>query len=225
MELRKGLAKRARVQPALDRDLKHRGSTFELQWSSKKMTKAGKSTSTSRTRKSVADVDAYIAAAPAAVQPQLRKLRAMIRAEAPQAIEKISYGIPFCEYGDKPNSFQSRLIYFAAQKNHIAVYPAGETQGLEQYLTERSTLRFPMDKPLPMAKIRALVRTRVWERDPGAKANPVNSRRPTSRSRFATADPPGRVRASHPGAVRAANGTRACRRSHPPVPGPPHARP
>jgi hypothetical protein len=54
---------------------------------------------------------------------------------------------------------------------------------------------------------------------------PVNSRRPTSRSRFATADPLGRVRESHPGAVRAANGTRACRRSHPPVRGPPHARP
>jgi len=96
----------------------------------------------------------------------------MIRAEAPKATEKISYGIPFYEYGDKPNTFQSRLIYFAAQKNHIAVYPAGEAQGLEQYLTERSTLRFPMDKPLPMAKIRALVRTRIRERDAGAKAKP-----------------------------------------------------
>src|SRR5229473_727424 len=172
MELLESLAKHARVQPALDRDLKHRGSTFEGHWSSKKMTKAGKSTSTSRTGKSVADVDAYIAAAPASVQPQLRKLRAMIRAEAPQATEKISYRIPFYEYGDKPNTFQSRLIYFAAQKNHIAVYPAGEAQGLEQYLTERSTLRFPMDKPLPMAKIRALVRTRIRERDAGAKAKP-----------------------------------------------------
>jgi uncharacterized protein YdhG (YjbR/CyaY superfamily) len=128
------------------------------------MTKAGKSSSTSGTSKSVADVEAYIATAPAAVQPQLRKLRAMIRAEAPQAIEKMSYGIPFYEYGGKPNTFQSRLIYFAVHKNHIAVYPAGEAQGLEQYLTERSTLRFPIDKPLPMAKIRALVRTRVQER-------------------------------------------------------------
>ena len=52
------------------------------------------------------------------------------------------------------------------------MYPAGEAQGLEQYLTERSTLRFPMDKPLPMAKIRALVRTRIRERDAGAKAKP-----------------------------------------------------
>ncbi len=143
------------------------------------MTKAGNSSSTSGTSKSVADVEAYIAAAPAAVQPQLRKLRAMIRAEAPQAIEKMSYGIPFYEYGDKPNTFQSRLIYFAVHKNHIAVYPA---QGLEQYLTERSTLRFPIDKPLPMAKIRALVRTRVQERDAGAKENPTGAGGRRSRS-------------------------------------------
>jgi uncharacterized protein YdhG (YjbR/CyaY superfamily) len=134
------------------------------------MAKSGKSTPTPRKGKSPADVDAYIAAAPAAVQPRLRNLRAMIRAEAPKATEKMSYGIPFYEYGDKPNTFQSRLIYFAAQKNHIAVYPAGEAKGLEQYLTERSTLRFPLDEPLPMAKIRALVRTRVRERNPGVKA-------------------------------------------------------
>jgi len=123
---------------------------------------------TSRIRKPAADVDAYISAAPAAVQSPLRKLRAMIRSEAPHATEKMSYGIPFYEYGEKPNTFQSRLIYFAFRKNHIAVYPAGEAKGLEQYLTERSTLRFPLDKPLPMAKLRALVRTRVKERDPGA---------------------------------------------------------
>ena len=135
------------------------------------MTKAETSASTSRTSKPAADVDAYIAAAPVAVQPQLRKLRAMIRAEAPQATEKMSYGIPFYEYGEKPNTFQSRLIYFAAQKNHIAVYPAGEAKGLEQYLTERSTLRFPIGKPLPTAKIRTLVRTRVKERTPTLKRN------------------------------------------------------
>lgn len=138
------------------------------------MTKAGTSASTSRTSKPAADVDAYIAAAPVALQPQLRKLRAMIRAEAPHATEKMSYGIPFYEYGDKPNTFQSRLIYFAARKTHIAVYPAGEAQGLEQYLTERSTLRFPIDKPLPMAKIRALVRTRIKERHPALRQNPGN---------------------------------------------------
>ncbi len=135
-----------------------------------KMARAGKSTSTLRTKKPAADVDAYIAAAPVAVQPQLRQLRAMIRAEAPRATEKMSYGIPFYEYGEKPNTLQSRLIYFAAQRKHIAVYPAGDAKGLEQYLTERSTLRFPLDKPLPMAKLRALLKARVKEREPGANA-------------------------------------------------------
>ena len=80
------------------------------------------------------------------------------------AVEKMSYGIPFYEYGGKPGTLQSRLIYFAAQKNHIAIYPAGEAKGLEQYLTERSTLRFPLDRPLPMARIRALVRARVKQK-------------------------------------------------------------
>lgn len=129
------------------------------------MAPAGRSTSTSTTKKSPADVDAYIAAAPSAVQPQLRQLRAAIVAEAPKATEKMSYGIPFYEYGAKPGTFASRLIYFAAQKRHIAIYPAGGQKGLDEYLTERSTLRFPLDKPLPMAKIRALIRTRVKEKD------------------------------------------------------------
>ena len=133
------------------------------------MARAGKSTSTSPTRKSAADVDTYIAAAPEALRPRLRTLRAAIRAEAPKATEKMSYGIPFYEYGGKPGTLQSRLIYFAVQKKHIAIYPAGGAKGLEQYLTERSTLRFPLDKPLPMAKIKALVRARVKEKDVAAK--------------------------------------------------------
>ena len=134
------------------------------------MAKAGMSTSTSDTPKRATDVDSYIAAAPAAVQPQLRELRAMIRTAAPNATEKMSYGIPFYEYG-KPGTLRARLIYFAAQKKHIAVYPAGDAKGLEQYLTERSTLRFPLDQPLPMSKIRALVRARVKERDVDAKSS------------------------------------------------------
>lgn len=120
--------------------------------------------------KPAADVDAYIAAAPVSVQPRLRELRAVIRAEAPKATEKMSYGIPFYEYGAKPNTFASRLIYFAAQKNHIALYPAGDAKGLEKYLTERSTLRFPLDAPLPMARIRALIRSRVRQKAAGAKS-------------------------------------------------------
>jgi uncharacterized protein YdhG (YjbR/CyaY superfamily) len=138
------------------------------------------------TKRNPTDVDAYIAAAPQAVQAQLRQLRALIKAEAPFATEKMSYGIPFYEYGVKPGTFASRLIYFSAQKKHIAIYPAGNAKGLEEYLTERSTLRFPLDKPLPTAKIRALVKARVKERDAalakqtGAGARPSRSVRSAS---------------------------------------------
>lgn len=117
-----------------------------------------------------ADVDAYIEAAPEAVRQQLRGLRALIRSEAPKATEKMSYGIPFYEYGVKQGTFASRLIYFAAQKKHIALYPAGDAKGLEEYLTERSTLRFPLEEPLPMARIRAFVRSRVKQREAEMKA-------------------------------------------------------
>ena len=128
------------------------------------------------------EVDAYIAAAPKVAQPQLKLLRAMIREEAPKATEKMSYGIPFYEYGAKPNTLASRLIYFAAQKNHIAVYPASGAKGLDEYITERATLRFPLDKPLPMAKLRAFVRSCVKANAEKAKlAAPASRRAPKPR--------------------------------------------
>ncbi len=132
------------------------------------------------------EVDAYIAAAPTAAQPQLRLLRAAIRSVAPKATEKMSYGIPFYEYGARPNTFASRLVYFAAQKKHIAIYPAGDAKGLEQFLTERSTLRFPLDRPLPMAEIKALVKRRYDERASAAKAGSARPR-PSTRSKSAGA--------------------------------------
>lgn len=146
------------------------------------MARTGKSTRTSRIAKP-ADVDTYIAAAPSAVQAQLRQLRAAIQAEAPNAVEKMSYGIPFYEYGGKPGTLASRLIYFASQKNHIAVYPAGEAKGLEQYLTERSTLRFPLGKPLPMAKIRSFIKARVKEKDAATKGTREGARIRSSKTR------------------------------------------
>jgi uncharacterized protein YdhG (YjbR/CyaY superfamily) len=89
----------------------------------------------------------------------------------------MSYGIPFYEYGGKVGTLESRLIYFAAQKGHIAVYPAGKATGLEQFLTERSTLRFPLGKPLPMTKIKALIRARVKEKDAAARSPKATTKR------------------------------------------------
>ena len=128
-----------------------------------------------RGSESLSDVDAYIAAAPKAAQPRLRQLRKLIRAAAPRAQERLSYGIPFYEY-------RGRLIYFAAHKTHIGMYPAGDAKGLEKYLTEKATLRFPHDEPLPVERIRKLIVERVKERDAATASQTVGgARRPAKR--------------------------------------------
>ena len=50
-------------------------------------------------------VDEYIAQAPKEVQVKLQELRATIKAAAPLAQERMSYGMPYYEY-------KGRLVYF-----------------------------------------------------------------------------------------------------------------
>ena len=113
------------------------------------------------------DVDAYIAAAPEGVRRKLKELRATIRKTAPDAEERISYRMPY--YG-----YKGRLAYFAAFKKHIGLYvpsPVIEEHKseLKDYKTAKATVRFPMDKPLPVALIKKLVKARVRKNEEGKK--------------------------------------------------------
>lgn len=104
-------------------------------------------------------VDAYIAAAPKEVQGKLKELRAAIRKTAPTAEERISYGMPY--YG-----YKGRLAYFAAFKKHIGFYiptPVIEEhkKELQNYETARATVRFPIDKPIPVALVKKLIKARM----------------------------------------------------------------
>ena len=112
-----------------------------------------------------ADVDAYISSKPAAVQPMLRQLRQIIKAAAPKAEEKLSYGMAYYSY-------HGRLIYFAAHKDHVGVYPVGRSKTryaseLKPYLKPKETLRFPIGERLPVTLIRKVVRQRVKENEAG----------------------------------------------------------
>ncbi len=106
------------------------------------------------------DVELYIKGFPAEVQRQLRKVRSVIRRTAPEAQEIISYGMPaYLLYG-------VGLLSFAAWKKHIAIYPAptGSARFNKQLLPYRgakSTLRFPLDDPIPADLIGQVVRLRV----------------------------------------------------------------
>ena len=107
------------------------------------------------------DVDAYIAGFPAEVQEKLRGIRATIRQTAPEAEETIKYGMPtFMLKGD--------LVFFAAYKKFISVYPAPRgdarlNQAVETYRAEKSTLQFPLHEAIPYELIREVVRLRVEE--------------------------------------------------------------
>ena len=107
-----------------------------------------------------ATVDDYIGAQPAAAQPRLRELRAIIRSAVPEAAEVISYGMPTYKLAG------TAVAHFAAAKRHCALYGAlpaefgGELRqrGLD---ASKGTIRFPLDQPIPEDLVRRLVVARV----------------------------------------------------------------
>jgi len=131
-------------------------------------------------------VDAYIAAAPKVVQPMLRELRAAIRSAVPKAEEKISYRMPFYAY-------HGRLIYFAAHKTHVGMYPIiGPEKDLyakelKPFMAAKATLQFPIGQPIPIALVKKVVKTRAKDnearppRKPLAKKSRTGSRRRSDR--------------------------------------------
>jgi uncharacterized protein YdhG (YjbR/CyaY superfamily) len=120
-------------------------------------------------------VNAYIAAAPRAIQPMLRQLRQAIKSAAPTAEEKLSYRMPYYAY-------HGRLIYFAAHKNHIGMYPIigrekeRYAKELKPYLTAKATLQFPIGQPLPILLVKKVVRERAKENEVRATSKPAVGR-------------------------------------------------
>jgi len=111
------------------------------------------------------DVDSYIAAAPKAAQPLLNQLREVIKTAAPQAKEKISYGMPSYVH-------RGRLAYFAGYEGHVGLYGVAHVAsekdaGVARYLENQSTLRFPVGQKLPVALIRKLIKERVKQNESG----------------------------------------------------------
>ena len=113
------------------------------------------------------DVDAYISAAPKEVRAKLKELRTLIRKTSPTAVERISYGMPYYSY-------KGRLAYFSFWKAHIGLYiptpviKEHESE-LRAYETTKATVRFPLDKKLPVALIRKLIKARMKKNDIGRK--------------------------------------------------------
>jgi uncharacterized protein YdhG (YjbR/CyaY superfamily) len=108
----------------------------------------------------ISSIDEYIATFPADTQEILKKLRSTIKDAAPDAAEKISYGMPTFTMNGK------YLIYFAGWKNHVSIYPvpSGDQEfnkKIEHYISGKGTLKFPLDQPLPLDLVSEMVRLQI----------------------------------------------------------------
>ena len=104
-------------------------------------------------------IDAYIAGFSPEVQAILQRIRHTVRAAAPEAKEVISYRMPAFMQG-------GILVYFAAFKAHIGIYPpvrgdAALEKVLAPYAGEKGNLRFPLDEPVPLDLIERIVKHRL----------------------------------------------------------------
>ncbi len=111
------------------------------------------------------DVDEYLAGVPEPARGTLNKIRATIRSAAPkEATETISYGMPAFRY-------KGALVAFAAFKDHCSLFPmSGRAleafrDELQGYSTSKGAIRFPLDRPLPAALVKKLVKARVAQNE------------------------------------------------------------
>ena len=122
-----------------------------------------------RTGSAIADdveaVEAYLANVPEPARTTLEKVRATIRLAAPkEATEGISYGMPAFRY-------KGSLVGYAAFKDHCSFFPMSAAlidtmaNELKEYRTSKGTLQFPLDKPLPTAMVRKIVKARVADNE------------------------------------------------------------
>jgi uncharacterized protein YdhG (YjbR/CyaY superfamily) len=117
----------------------------------------------------VKDIDTYIALQPENIRPALEKLRAVIRSVARDAQETIGYSMPMFRY-------HGMLVGFAGWKNHYGFYPCGSAvldemqEELKGYRTSKGTIQFALDKPLPVALIKKIVKLRMKQNKEKAQA-------------------------------------------------------
>jgi uncharacterized protein YdhG (YjbR/CyaY superfamily) len=93
----------------------------------------------------------------------MNEIRDIVRALAPDAVEVFSYRIP----GFKLNG--KALVWYAAFTHHTSLYPMtadirrANAAALEGYKMSTGTVQFPLDRPLPVALVKRLVKARIAE--------------------------------------------------------------
>ena len=107
-------------------------------------------------------IDNYITGFPDEVQQILSELKTIIKQAIPAAEETIHYAMPAFKYNGK------HIIYFAAYKKHIGIYPvpAGDEKFQKEiapYRKSKATLQLSLDNSLPESLIIKMVKFRMAE--------------------------------------------------------------
>jgi len=106
------------------------------------------------------NVDDYIAAQDQDKKERLVRIRSIIRSQVPDAEETISYMIPTYKY-------HGMLVGFGANKLGTSFYAMSNTilssysEELKNFKCEISTVHFPLNKPLPVALIKKIIKERI----------------------------------------------------------------
>jgi len=104
-------------------------------------------------------VGEYIAAFTPEIRAILQRVRQVVREAAPEAEETLSYRMPALRQ-------DGILVYYAAFKNHIGLYPpvSGDARiekAASPYAGEKGNLRFPLDEPIPYELIARITKLRL----------------------------------------------------------------
>jgi len=105
-------------------------------------------------------IDSYILSFPQNVQVVLQRIRNEIQQVAPEAEEKMAYGIPTFY-------LKGNLVHFAGYQSHIGFYPApsGITAfkaELKQYKHAKGSVQFPIEQ-VPYDLVKRITLFRVKE--------------------------------------------------------------
>jgi len=109
-------------------------------------------------------IDEYLAGVPEPARSTLNKVRAAIRSVVPpEATETISYRMPMFKY-------KGMLVGFAAFSKHCSFFPTPSViqafkNELKAFPTSKGTIQFPVDKPLPAALVRKMVKLRIEQNE------------------------------------------------------------
>ena len=130
-------------------------------------------------------VRAYLAALSPDARRELKKVRELVRAAVPDAVEHFSYGIPGFKLEGRP------LVWYAAFKGHFSLFPMTEAirtahaKEIEGYETSKGTIRFPWSDPPSSALVRRLVKARAAEarREAAARGGTRRTTKRTTSSR------------------------------------------